>query len=168
MERDNEREETMNTEIVIGGDMADVPEGTYPATLTALSTKESPKFGGEFRVWTFKLDNGSEVEGNSSMHTNAKSKPGRWIAALLGRRPAEGEKVELIGRRCLVSVIENETGWPKVDAVLPPMATGEITAVGGSHVGVAVSSGTGTPLVTYEGMGDDDPRNVGHPVPELP
>ena len=155
------------TEIVIGGDRENVAAGTHPAVLTKLATKQSPKFGSDFRVWTFQLADGSEVEGTSSMYTNPKSKPGRWMAALLGRPLVEGESVNLIGRACLVSVII-DNDYAKVDAVLPPMATGEITAVGGSHVGVAVSSGTGTPLVTYEGMGDDDPRNVGHPVPELP
>jgi hypothetical protein len=139
------------TEIVIGGDMADIPEGTYPATLTALNTKSSAKFGGDFRVWTFKLDNGSEVEGTSSMFTGPKSKPGRWIAALLGRKPKEGESVNLIGQRCLVSVVESESGWPKVDAViaapngLQPVTVGEN---GPEHT---------AKVQMYDGMGDDPP-----------
>jgi hypothetical protein len=140
------------TEIVIGGDMADIPEGTYPATLTAISTRTSAKFEGEFRVWTFTLDSGSVVDGNSSMSTNSKSKGGRWLAALLGRVPAKGETVNPIGRPCLVHVAENGSGWPSVDAVLPPMAPN--------------THGFKEPIQMHEGMGDDDPRNV--TLTELP
>ena len=111
----------MTDEIVIGGDMADIPEGTYPAILTGLNVKHSDKFDSDFRVFTFTLANGTVVEGSASMRTNPKSKGGRWIAALLGRKPAEGEKVSVIGRACLVTVVEAD-GWPKVDAVMPPLA----------------------------------------------
>lgn len=108
------------TEIVIGGDMEDIPEGTYPATLKELTTKSSVKFDNDFRVWTFALENGSVVEGSSSLSTNSKSKGGKWIAALLGRVPTKGEKVDVIGKACLVQVIDKD-GWPAVGAVLPPM-----------------------------------------------
>ena len=111
----------MTEEIVIGGDMADIPEGTYPATLKSMAVKHSEKFGSDFRAWDFELANGSIVGGSSSTATNSRSKGGKWIAALLGRKPVEGESINLIGRPCLVVVVEND-GWPKVDAVLPPMA----------------------------------------------
>jgi hypothetical protein len=117
------------TEIVIGGDMEDIPEGTYPATVKSIETKTSVKFlteqnpKGEFRAWDFTLENGSVVGGASSMNTGSMSKGGRWIAAILGRKPEKGEKVNVIGKPCVVQVIENADGWPKVDAVLPPMKT---------------------------------------------
>ena len=115
------------TEIVIGGDMADISEGTYPATLKSLETKFSEKFGGEFRAWDFELENGSVVGGASSLSTNGKSKGGKWIAALLGRVPEKGEKVtDLVGRKCLVHVFDKD-GWPAVDAVLPPMAAAPVS-----------------------------------------
>ena len=109
------------TEIVIGGDMEDIPEGTYPATVKSIETKESTAFG-EFRAWDFQLENGSVVGGASSMATSSKSKGGRWIRALLGRKPEKGESVNLIGRPCLVVVAEKE-GWPNVTDVLPTLAT---------------------------------------------
>jgi hypothetical protein len=140
------------TEIVIGGDRENVAEGTYPATLTKLVTKQSPKFGGDFRVWTFQLADGSEVEGTSSMYTNPKSKPGRWMAALLGRRLVEGETVTLIGRPCLVSVIV-DGDYPKVDAVLPPMA-GTVPLADGRPLPMTDGS---RGVQMYDGMGDDPP-----------
>jgi hypothetical protein len=129
VERDDEREATVNDEIVIGGDMEDIPEGTYPATVKSITTKQSEKFGNEFRAWDFTLDSGSVVGGSSSMSTNSKSKGGKWIAAILGRQPAKGEKVlnALIGSRCLVQVIDKD-GWPAVDAVLPPLAVNGATS----------------------------------------
>jgi len=108
----------VSNEIVIGGDSTDIPPGTYPGTLTGLDIKHSDKFDNDFRVWTFTLDTGSVVEGSSSMSTNSKSKGGRWIAGMLGRVPAKGESVSLLGVRCLVQVIVGEDGWPKVEAVI--------------------------------------------------
>lgn len=110
------------TEIVIGGDMEDIPEGTYPATVKSIEIKYSEKFDGEFRAWDFELAGGSVVGGASSTSTSSKSKGGKWIAAILGRKPEKGEKVELVGRPCLVHVYDKD-GWPAVDAVLPPLAT---------------------------------------------
>jgi hypothetical protein len=112
-------------EIVIGGDMEDIPEGTYPATVKSVTVKESASFG-EFRAWDFTLDNGSVVGGASSMSTGSKSKGGKWIAAILGRKPEKGEKVELVGKPCLVHVYDKD-GWPAVDAVLPPLVDGKVT-----------------------------------------
>jgi hypothetical protein len=111
----------VNDILVFGGDSADIPNGTYPATLKSIVTKTSVEFG-DFRAWDFELENGSIVGAGSSMSMNARSKAGRWIAALLGRVPAKGETVEVIGRPCLVQVEEDAKGWPKVVAVLPPLA----------------------------------------------
>jgi len=110
-------------EIVFGGDSTDIPNGTYPGKLKSITTKESAAFG-EFRAWDFELDSGSIVGGASSMSTNAKSKGGRWIVALLGRKPEKGEKVgsAIIGKPCLVTVEEDANGWPKVTGVLPPLS----------------------------------------------
>ena len=116
----------MTDEIVIGGDMADIPEGTYPATLAGIDTKYSEKFASEFRTWDFTLANGSKVGGSSSMATSSKSKGGKWLAAILGRKPVKDEHIalsSLVGQPCMVTVIEDDNGWPKVDAVLPPLAT---------------------------------------------
>jgi hypothetical protein len=117
----------MTDEIIIGGDSVDIPNGTYPAKLARIETKPSAKFDNDFRAWTFKLDNGSVAGGSSSLMTGKKSKGGKWIAALLGRQPKEGENVtaELIGKPCLVVVEEDDNGWPKVTNVLPPMTAAQ-------------------------------------------
>jgi hypothetical protein len=99
----------------------DIPSGTYPAKLIEITTLTSDAFG-DFRRWDFKLENGSGVNGASSMNTGRKSKAGKWIAALLGRSPEKGEAVNVIGRACLVVVEEDNDGWPKVTNVLPPLA----------------------------------------------
>ena len=89
----------MTDEIIIGGDQVDIPPGTYPGKLSATSVKTSVAWG-DFRAWDFLLDEGHIVGGGSSMSTGSKSKGGRWIAALLGRRPEKGENVTttIIGR----------------------------------------------------------------------
>jgi hypothetical protein len=115
----------MTDEIVIGGDSVDIPPSTYPAVLTGIVTKHSTKYDNDFRVWTFRLDNGSVVDGSSSMNTGRKSKGGKWIAALLGRQPEKGEKVakELFGKHCFVVVDDNDDGWPEVIDVFPLVAS---------------------------------------------
>ena len=118
----------MTDEIVIGGDLEDIPEGTYPAKVKSISVKSSEKFGSDFRAWDFELASGSIVGGASSMSTNSKSKGGQWIAAILGRKPEKGEKVELIGKPCLVQVVDKD-GWPAVAAVLPPLKENGAAAV---------------------------------------
>jgi hypothetical protein len=121
------REIGVSDEIVIGGDSVDIPNGTYPAVLTALRTESSAAFG-DFRAWDFTLSEGQTVGGASSMNTGRKSKGGKWIAALLGRQPDKGETVTIIGKPCLVVVEENDDGWPKVTNVLPPMASNSTPA----------------------------------------
>jgi hypothetical protein len=116
----------MTDEIVIGGDSVDIPNATYPGTLVEVRTEKS-KTWGDFRVWDFLITttDGAEhrVSGATSMFTSKKSKPGRWIGALLGRYPEKGEAVNVIGKPCLVVVEENDDGWPKVTDVFPPMAS---------------------------------------------
>lgn len=119
----------MTDEIVIGGDSGDIPPGTYEAKLVSVTVKTSVEFG-DFRAWDFELIAGNIVGGGSSMMTGAKSKGGRWIAALLGRKPDKGENVTqaIIGARCLVVVGLDKNDWPKVTDVLPPIVTGSVPA----------------------------------------
>lgn len=119
----------MTDEIVIGGDSTDIPNGTYPGTLTSWNVKHSDKFDNDFRVWTFTLEAGNVVEGASSMATSSKSKGGRWIAALLGTKPEKGASVQVIGKKALLVVSSDRTEWPEVTDVLPPLAGGSTTPV---------------------------------------
>lgn len=107
------------TDIVIGGDSVDIPNGVYQGKVVSVETRESTMYG-EFRAWDFELDNGSHVGGNTSMSTHPKSKGGKWIAALIGRQPEQGEKVTLTGRSGTLNVGTNTNGWPTVLDVLPP------------------------------------------------
>lgn len=113
----------MTDEIIIGGDTVDIPPGTYPGKLSAVAVKTSVAWG-DFRAWDFLLDEGHVVGGGSSMSTSSKSKAGRWIAALLGRKPDKGENVTalVIGKPCLV-VVGMKDEWPTVLDVLPPLAS---------------------------------------------
>lgn len=143
MAREHEGKETVSDQdFVFGGDAADIPPGTYAATLSNLGTKSSDQYG-EFRTWDFTLDNGSEVGGASSMNTGPKSKGGRWGRALLGRQPEKGEKVTLVGRKCLVVVGLNGDDWPTVTDVLPPMAA---TAPQTPHNAPQTRAGMDAPL----------------------
>lgn len=112
-----------NDEIVIGGDSADIPPGTYEAKLIGTEVRASDEWG-EFRTWDFELANGSTVGGASSMFTGKRSKGGRWIAALLGHEPKAGENVTaaIAGASCLVVVGLDKNDWPKVTDVLPGLA----------------------------------------------
>jgi hypothetical protein len=115
-------------EIVIGGDAADIPEGIYPAKVDTIERRPGVQFDGDFRIWTFTLDNGSSVSGTSSTNAGSRSKGYRWIKALLGRKPESGEKVKLAGLPCQVRVEHDDEGWPKVTDVLPPVTSGSATA----------------------------------------
>lgn len=132
---DDEREESVSDEIIIGGDSADIPPGTYPGALYKVDVKTSDQFG-EFRTWDFQIRKADGevvvIGGASSMNTGAKSKAGRWIAAMLGRPVKAGEKVDmadLFNKPVLVVVAEKD-GWPSVADVLPKMATPEPVAAG--------------------------------------
>jgi hypothetical protein len=109
-------------EIVIGGDAEDIPEGIYPGKLDTIEVRPGVQFEGDFRIWTFVLDNGSTVSGTSSTATSSRAKSYKWIKALLGRKPETGEKVKLAGLPCQVRVEHDAEGWPRVTDVLPPAA----------------------------------------------
>ena len=100
---------------------ASVPAGTYEATFTGLERKTSRE-GVEFWVWGFTLATGEEVSGASSMKTGPKSKAYKWLTGLLGRKPQPNETLgaNLVGRRCLLVLSQDEQGYNDVDDVLPP------------------------------------------------
>jgi len=123
------------TEIVIGGDAEDIPEGEHPAKLDTIEVRPGVQFEGDFRVWTFTLDRGASVSGSSSTATGSRSKSYRWIKALLGRKPEPKETVKLTGLPCRVVVEHDAEGWPKVVDVLPAQSS-------------PVSTGTDVPDVT--------------------
>jgi hypothetical protein len=118
----------MEQEIVIGGDSADIPDGIYPAVVDRIEVMHSKVYDSDFRAWTFRIatpgepGKQSEVSGSTSMATSSKSKGGKWIKTLLGRKPEKDERIKLSGLACQVRVEEGEDGWPKVTDVLPAVA----------------------------------------------
>ena len=108
------------TEITIGGDAEDIPEGLYPGVLDTIEVRPGVQFEGDFRIWTVKLDNGSTVSGTSSTAGGSRSKSYRWIKALIGRKPVAGEKVKLAGLPCTARVEHDAEGWPRLTEILPP------------------------------------------------
>ncbi len=96
----------------------------YDAILTAVETIPPKGQNTEYRRWQFTLADGSgrTVPGSSSMQTTPGSKAGKWIAALIGRTPAVGEKLDILGKPCKVVVELNENGYEKVALVLPRQA----------------------------------------------
>jgi hypothetical protein len=100
-----------------------VAPGVYDAVCTDQVVKVSPKDGAEFRIWEFTTTDGQVVTGSSSMLTSQGSKGGKWLAALLGAVPAEGDTVEPVGRPCQIVVELNENGYERVTGVLPRKAS---------------------------------------------
>ena len=105
-----------------------VDPGYYPGTHTRIEVKES-KDGAEFNVWYFEgtLPDGSvaEFSQSSSLNIGPSSKGGKWAQALLGRRPTDSEidddLVCLEGLPCTLAIVVNpDTGYNAIDAVLPP------------------------------------------------
>jgi len=108
------------SEITIGGDAEDIPEGLYPGILDTIEVRPGVQFEGDFRIWTVKLDNGSTVSGTSSTATGSRSKSYRWIKALLGTTPTAGKSVKLSGLPCTARVEHDAEGWPRLTDILPP------------------------------------------------
>jgi hypothetical protein len=119
-----------DSEIVIGGDAEDIPEGIYPGKLDTIEQRPGIKFEGDFRIWTVILDNGSTVSGTSSTNAGSRSKSYRWIKALIGRTPVQGEKVKLQGLPCMARVEHDAEGWPRLTDILPPQSSPVSTGTG--------------------------------------
>jgi hypothetical protein len=105
----------------VGGD---VEPGTYPGTLIAWEPFEAD-YEGETREllrWGFALDDDQAIDGVSTRNTGPRSKLRAWCAGLgldlatyQGRLTAD----QLIGRQALITVVLNDAGYAKVDAVVP-------------------------------------------------
>ena len=91
--------------------------GTYEARVTAVEERVN-KDGQPYRWWQFTTEDGGTVSAISSMNVGPRSKAGQWIAALIGRQPAQGESVEVIGAPCLIGVAVNEDGFSEITSVL--------------------------------------------------
>ena len=108
----------------VKGYIPSIKPGAYQAVCTSVEER-SPKADPTniFRVWTFELADGSHrtVDGSSSLASSPKSKGGKWLRAILGREPIEGETVAPEGMPCTIIVaIKETTGYEYVETVAPP------------------------------------------------
>jgi len=107
----------------------EVVDGSYPATLVAVD-EQSPTAKSvsnrPWYLWNFIVHEGSEggveLSGTSSTNGGPQSKARLWVEALLQRKLAQGEQLDLdsfVPRDCLVIVKHNDRGYPTVVDVLP-------------------------------------------------
>lgn len=106
-----------------------IPAGTYPITITrvgaeVIETAEGPKnlvrWVGEVEV-----DDGPplEVDALSSLNFGQRAKARRWAAALLGVDVQELRASDLVGRKGLAVLTEDDNGFTKLaDIVAAPRA----------------------------------------------
>jgi hypothetical protein len=101
-----------------------IPPGTTAATLISLRPKVINTADGEKDVleWTFSTDNG-EISAISSLNTGPKSKTFAFLVALLGKENVnidDGfDEPDLVGKQALASIVIDDRGWPKIDALIP-------------------------------------------------
>lgn len=112
-----------------GFDIADgapsILPGRYAGSIRDIEQMVARATGDPFLVWRCVVDvdgENVEVDGSSSLNTSPRSKPRRWMRAVLGREIEKGEHVaksELLDRPCHVDVDINDDGWPYVEDIRP-------------------------------------------------
>ena len=116
-------------QFTIESGVPDIEEGTYDATLKAITEKEvdSPEGVREFLAWDFDVvieGETVEVGGASSKTFSPKSKSFEWMTNILNRTLKVGESIDveddLVGKPCRVLIGKNSQGYPKVEKVLAP------------------------------------------------
>lgn len=112
-----------------------LPVGLYPAKVVSIEKKSpnDPSSGfGDYLRWIFLVQqpNGvpTTLQANSSTATGPKSKAHKWATAILGYAPQAGQPVDLAGKYCQLSIIVNEEGFNRVDAVLPAAVAPQLVA----------------------------------------
>jgi hypothetical protein len=122
------RRETMPFKIT--GAAANIPDGTYKATLEAVDEGESSY--GVYRKWHWLVDVNGTLEPLSvitSSNTGPQSKSYQWLKALLGRELKAGEEVEdPIGKMAVLQIAKNAKGFPTVLSVLPDVQPATVEA----------------------------------------
>ena len=115
-----------------------LPPGTYPAALKAVVERTITVQNEDRDVfeWTFLVDTANEdgtpgepieVSGLSSKMTGPQSKTAAYLAALLGpvavQPGATFTMNDLVGKRCLITVALNKSGYSKVESATPTPTT---------------------------------------------
>jgi hypothetical protein len=112
--------------LTVGGD---IEPGTYPCTLIELerfeivSTGEYDTPAGEVIPklrWLWSTDDGTTIEGSTSMATGPRSKMRAWMAAIGVdlSKPTTVTLRDLLGSSALVSVKLNDNGYVAIDSIV--------------------------------------------------
>jgi hypothetical protein len=131
-----------NDTLEIGGD---VTPGTYQCTLIELerfeiiSTGEFDTPAGEAIPklrWLWATEDGTTIEGSTSLATGPRSKMRAWMAAI-GidlSMPSTIKLSELVGREALVNVSLNESGYAAIASIVAVPAKPSRRAKIGEHL----------------------------------
>ena len=102
-----------------------IDDGVYPATVLAVDDAVAAD-GKDYWKWSCLVSDGSrdglEMSAQSSQNTGPKSKPRRWLEALLGRQISDIESMpfeSILPRDCLASIKRNAKGYASIDELLP-------------------------------------------------
>ncbi len=102
-----------------------IPDGQYTAIL--LEVKEESGQFGQQRRWVFIADvpneegvlENQEITGLTSANTGPQSKAYGWLAGIMGAPLKAGQKVDPMGKRCILTVAENEKGFATIQSISP-------------------------------------------------
>jgi hypothetical protein len=107
-----------------------IPAATYPATVKSGSLEFRKDYGygmNDYIKLSFSVegpDKDIDINWMATQTFTKKAKATATFAALFGRPVKDGESISLsdiYGKRCLVTVtLDDETGYNKIVAVLPP------------------------------------------------
>lgn len=101
---------------------ANIPNGTYPATLEKVSDGGTGQFGA-MRKWHWLVEVDGRIESVSSLssaNTGPNSKSYTILKALLNRDLVAGESIEdPTGSRILIRFEKNEKGYPTAKDFMP-------------------------------------------------
>jgi hypothetical protein len=102
-----------------------IDDGVYKTTVLAVDDAVAAD-GKEYWRWLCVVSDGSrdglEMSAQSSQNTGPKSKPRRWLEALLGRQISDIESLSfesILPRDCLASIKRNAKGYASIDELLP-------------------------------------------------
>jgi hypothetical protein len=103
------------------------PPGTYPAVVTSVErvTIETAEGAKDLVRWTVvaTATDGSdaEVDSLSSFNYGPRSKPRRWITALLGTAPETVHIADLVGKPCLAVLALDDDGFVTLADIIAPL-----------------------------------------------
>lgn len=104
-----------------------LPAGIYPATFEGIERANNDN--GTFWLWRFKARNGDEeveITATSSPRVTARTKAAKWLAGM-GVPIEVGKDIDfaqVYGMPVQLVIIISDTGYSRIDSVLPYPASG--------------------------------------------